>query len=322
MKKNILPENRKRSKIMAVHLSLSMIFLLLIVTLTKCTSADVNEERIQIKNSNQNGKRTVVHGNAEREYILYVPSSYNHNTPTPLIINFHGFGDSVNDYAKNIGDFYNFHLLADSSNFLVAYPQAVMREKEGVYWDPGDNGKEDIVENDAYFVEQLISNINSDYNVDVVRVYAIGYSNGGMMAYGLACSRGDIIAAIGIMSGIMLQGTCETNEYTSVIHFHGADDDVLPIKGNDAYQSVSDVIDIWLNHNNIPISSLVTTELNNGNVVRNEYVGGTEKTSVVLYTIKSEHNKPGGHAWFSDEIDGRNPNQILWEFLSAYNLDD
>lgn len=273
-------------------------------------------------NSAEDGYRTIVQGKVTREYILHVPASYDSNSPTPLVINFHGFGDCAADYSKLIGDFYNLDSLADSRNFLVAYPQAVVREKGAAYWDPGDNGSQSIKENDAHFTEQLISDISNDYNVDLSRVYATGYSNGGMMAYGLACSRGDLIAAAGIMSGIMLKGTCDVNEYTSIIHFHGVADDALPYEGNQNFQSVSDVVKFWLNHNNIPIPSLVTTELNGGDVVRDEYTGGTENTSVVLYTVKREHDKDGGHVWFSDDIGGTNPNQILWDFFATYSLDD
>ena len=52
-------------------------------------------------------------------------------------------------------------------------------------------------------------------------------------------------------------------------------------------------------------------ELNNGSVTRNVYGGGTEDTSVVLYTIQN-----GSHVWFDDHIDGQHPNQILWNFVS------
>ena len=92
-------------------------------------------------------------------------------------------------------------------------------------------------------------------------------------------------------------------------------DDVLPYEGNQGYQSVSDVVNFWLNHNNIPPSSLVTTELNGGDEVLDEYTGGNENTSVVLYTVNSEHDKPGGHVRFSDSIGGTNPNQIFWDFF-------
>ena len=301
---------------MTVRISCVMILLMLLVSFIGC-GADS-----KFNDTDQSGRRTIVQDTETREYILHVPASYDKNDPTPLLINFHGFGGRAADYSRDIGDFYNLNSLADTRNFLVAYPQAVMREKEGVYWDPGDDGSQNITKNDMYFVEQLISDISNEYNIDVSRVYACGYSNGGMMAYGLACSRGDLIAAAGIMSGIMLRGTCDNNEYTSIIHFHGMAEDVLPYDGNENSQSVSDVVNFWLNHNNIPASSLVKKELNNGDVLRYEYTGGNENTSVVLYAIKREHDKPGGHVWFSDAIDEVHPNQILWDFLSQYSLDD
>lgn len=285
------------------------IFMILILFLSGCTTPTY---------------RTIKQGTATRVYILHVPESYDSNTPIPLVINFHGFGGRAFSFYKYIGDGpSNLNSIADSNNFMVAYPQGVEREKDGTEWDPRDNGIPNINENDVYFTEQLISDISNDYNVNLSRVYAIGYSNGGMMAYGLACSLSDRIAAVGIMSGIMLPvDVCDENEFTSIIHFHGIADYVLPYEGNEWYQSVSDVVNFWLNHNNIPTSNLVTTDLNNGDVVRDEYTGGNENTSVVLFTVKEEHDKPGGHVWFSDDIDGINPNQILWNFLFTYSLND
>jgi len=125
-----------------------------------------------------------------------------------------------------------------------------------------------------------------------------------------------------ILSGAMLLETCTATEHTSLIVFHGIDDEVLPYNGNQDYQSVSDVVNFWLNHNNIPLSSLITTVLSGGATERKEYSGGRDNTDVVLYSITNEFNKPGGHVWFSEDIDGVHPNQILWDFLSSYRLDD
>jgi len=143
-----------------------------------------------------------------------------------------------------------------------------------------------------------------------------------MMAYGLACSGGSFIAAVGIMSGTMLPETCDTDEYTSIIHFHGIADEVLPYDGNQDFQSISNVVDFWLDHNEIDVTNLQRDELNNGDVIKEEYTGGAENTSLVLYTINNEYGKTGGHVWFSDTIDGGSPNQVLWNFLSNYSLDD
>ncbi|MEL7219989.1 MAG: PHB depolymerase family esterase [Bacteroidota bacterium] len=266
--------------------------------------------------------RTITQAATTREYILHIPDSYDSSTPTPLLINFHGFGGCAIDYATDVGEFYNLNEVADIENFIVVYPQAIVREKEGAYWDPADNGAQDISDNDVYFTTQLIADIDKDYNLDLSRVYAAGYSNGGMMAYGLACSGSSFIAAVGIMSGTMLPATCNTDEYTSIIHFHGIADEVLPYEGNQDFQSISSVVDFWLDHNKIDVASLQRTELNNGDVIKEEYTGGAENTSLVLYTVNNEYGKEGGHVWFGDSIDGDSPNQILWDFLSQYSLDD
>jgi hypothetical protein len=81
------------------------------------------------------------------------------------------------------------------------------------------------------------------------------------------------------------------------------------------------VVNFWLSHNGIPASNLVTIEFNDGDMIRESYAGGNENTSFVLYTDYEEHDK-GGHVWFSADIDGNSPNQILWDFLSSHSLDD
>ena len=293
-----------------------------------CNSDDDNKEDFNNKDETCNNItasnfQTITVGSETREYILHIPTSFDSNTPTPLVINFHGFGGCATDFATDVGlGAAGLNAVADNNNFIVAYPQGVVRAKESPEWDPGDSGVQNIKDNDIYFTEQLVNEISSNYNIDALRVYATGYSNGGMMAYGLACTKSDLIAAVGIMSGIMLEGTCNMNEYTSVIHFHGRDDDVLPLAGNQDFQPVSDVIDFWLDHNNIPTSSVETTELNNGDVFRDVYTGGHGNTSFTIYTVNSEHDKPGGHVWFTGEIDGVSPNQVLWDFLSSFRLDD
>lgn len=267
----------------------------------------------------QNLSELDVEGNL-RYYTLYVPESYDVNTATPLLINFHGFGGDANAYMEEVGQDSDLHDVAEEEQFIVVYPQGVIRAKGASEWDPADNGLQNIIDNDVFFTEKLIEAIQSAYNIDLNKVYAAGYSNGGMMSYGLACNMADQIAAVGIMSGIMLVDSCESDEYTSIIHFHGSADDVLPLQGNTDYQSVAAVRDFWLEHNNIPSTNLISTSFNGGDVLRDEYTGGNENTSFVLYTVLNEFNAPGGHVWFRQAIDGQSPSQILWSFLNDHTL--
>lgn len=262
----------------------------------------------ECSNSSVDGYQTIVQDDVTREYILHVPSGYDGSSALPLVIAYHGNGGCADQFATYEAQLES---TADSNGFLLAYPQGVARAKGAAEWDPGDDGTQNINTNDLVFFDALIADIGASYNIEASQVYAVGYSNGGMMAYGLACNRGDQVAAVGIMSGVMLPGDCDTGNYTSVVHIHGTADDALPYDGNQDFQSIANVIDFWVSHNNISNTTPTTTDLGGG-VSKDEYTGGSDNTSVVLYTVQN-----GGHIWFSDSIGGEAPNQILWDFLSA-----
>ena len=269
-------------------------------------------------NESVNGYQSFTENDVTREYILQLPSQYDPTNadPLPLIISFHGNGGCAADYSQGrYGGPSDLTALADSHNVIVAYPQGVIRVKGAAEWDPGGAGGSDLANNDVYFSQQLIAEISANHAIDATRIYAVGYSNGGMMAYGLACSLGNQIAAVGIMSGIMLDGQCDTSNYTSVIHFHGTADYALPYAGNQDYRSVAEVISFWVHHNQISPTEPTTTSLNGGRVTLDSYTGGAEDSAVMLYTIQD-----GGHVWFEDDIDGESPNDILWRFLSGYSV--
>ena len=73
----------------------------------------------------------------------------------------------------------------ETNNFILVYPQALP--------DPNDDGstnwihKEPTTVDDVFFINALIDSINIDYLIDLERIYACGYSNGGIMSYALAC---------------------------------------------------------------------------------------------------------------------------------------
>lgn len=254
-----------------------------------------------------------------REYILHVPFNYNADVNYPLVIVYHGFGDCAAFWADAMENFYGFNDLADEEGFLVAYPQAAYRPaKEDVYWEPGNSAGENIYENDVYFTQEMINHIAQDYSINLDEVYAAGYSNGGMIAHSVGCSRGDLVAGVGIMSGAMLDGaeSCDDTFPVPVIIFHGVGDYVLPYYGDEWYGPVSETVDLWLNHNQIPANSLNTYELNGGDVTHDQYAGGYQGACLSFYTIHSEFGEPGGHVWFSQDIEGVSPNKILWDFFN------
>ena len=139
-----------------------------------------------------------------------------------------------------------------------------------------------------------------------------------MLTYSLACLRGDLFAACGVMSGALLDdiSTCDPAQPVPLIIFHGTGDFVLPYDGGQYYTPVQDVVVQWLVHNQIPASGLISTELNGGNVVLENYQGGADNTCLSFYTVEEEYGFPGDHVWFSQDMDGVSPTRIMWEFFS------
>ena len=144
--------------------------------------------------------RSLLHDGVAREYILYVPDSYDGASDVPLMLNFHGFGGTA---AQHL-DWADMRSLAEMDTFLLVYPQGTLLNGDP-HWNAGLESEENKSDADDFgFVEALIGEISSGYRIDSTRVYACGYSNGAFFAYALACYHGDKIAAIGSVAGTMM----------------------------------------------------------------------------------------------------------------------
>ena len=126
----------------------------------------------------------------------------------------------------------------------------------------------------------MISEISSQYNLDMERIYAGGYSNGGMMAYGLANYKSDLIAAVASVSGTMLDCTGSTNHPMPLVHLHGTSDGVVSCNGSTDWNSVQSTLDHWINFNNIDLTPTITSDNNIESCV---YAQGDSSVSVEHY---------------------------------------
>ena len=257
--------------------------------------------------------KDIVHNGINREYILYIPHSYDGTSSIPLVLNFHGFGDSASNYFQNV----DMRSVADSNTFILVYPQGTCIDGYS-HWNPcpiGGDNKSTV--DDLGFIEALINEVSLEYNVDMKRVYAVGYSNGSMMTYGLANYKSNLIAAVASVSGAMLDCKGGTSHPMPVVHFHGTSDGVLPYNGNNVYNSVQSTLNYWINFNNTTTSPTVTS-INVGDIKIEHYVYDQGNNSVSV-----EHYKyiGGGHAWFKETYQGQNTSQLVWSFLSRYDND-
>ena len=259
--------------------------------------------------------KTFSHDNVNRNYLIYIPDSYDSEIDYPLMFLFHGFGGIASEFI-NTADMRD---LAESKNFIVVYPQGLDLGGTGSHWNcsnPSADNKSDV--DDIGFIENLIDQLIVDYPViDSKRIYAAGYSNGGFMSYYLGCNSKKF-AAIGSVAGTMLDDSyqsCYANFPTAMINIHGTDDFDVPYDGNIYYPSIPDVVDWWKNFNNTPNEDLLTNQ--DGSIEQYIYYNDAGDRYV-------EHIKiiGGGHYW-DDKLNynGTNTSGLIWGFVSNYNID-
>ena len=288
----------------------SLLFIILFFSLLSCNNKEIEtSEGTQIIGLSQ---RSIVHDGIRRTYILYVPESYSENTQLPLMLNFHGFGGSAAAHLISA----DMRPLAESENFILVYPQGAQLGSGSPHWNPdpiGGNNKSNI--DDIGFVEVIIESLNEELNIDLSRVYASGYSNGGYLIYGLACRLSNKIAAVGSVAGTMLvstQNNCGASAPIGVINIHGTADYDVPYNGTAGLKSAADVINFWSDLNQ---SEFEEINENNG-FNQYDYNDLNGDTYVRHFKIIN-----GGHIW-DDNIryGGKSSSQIIWEFVSLFNL--
>ncbi len=257
--------------------------------------------------------QSLVHDGINREYILYVPNSYDENSATPILFNFHGFGGSASQFISRA----DMRAEAELNSFILVYPQGSCLD--GVpHWNPcpigGDNKSS---ADDLGFFEAMINEISTEYNLDMERIYAAGYSNGGMMAYGLANYKSNLIAAVASVSGSMLDCLETPNHPMPVLHLHGTNDSVIAYdESSNDYNSVQSTLDYWTNFNNTVSTPTINIDNTSGMTIE-QYVYDQGDNSVSV-----EHYKyiGGEHVWFSETYQGQNASKLVWNFMSRYDI--
>ncbi len=262
----------------------------------------------------------------KREYLLYLPESFDPTAPTPLVIAFHGFAE----WPAHEAHISRWNDLADEKGFIVVYPSGTAYPKR--WRTMGLTNTIDDPQIDVDFISNLIDHLSSSYNIDPARIYANGLSNGGGMSYLLACRLSDRVAAIGGVAGAYTYPiqNCSPSRPVPLIAFHGTADPIVPFMGgpSESFEVPFPNIPVWMaawaerNH------CAKTTQLAEaGNVSGVAYTQCAQNAEVVFYTISGGgHTWPGGNplpVWItgptSTEIDAT---RVMWTFFEKHPLDN
>ncbi len=170
-------------------------------------------------------ERTLTVDGQPRAYILDVPKAAIEHRPAPLLIDFHGFQHS----AAGVWRVSEFRRLGEERGFITAYPQGLPVEllgREGAGWEIfATEGNRDL-----RFVEELIRQLGEELCLDLSRVYATGFSNGGFLTHLLACQMADRIAGIAPVGAGIVDVPCKPVRPVRVIVHHGVRDERVNVE--------------------------------------------------------------------------------------------
>jgi polyhydroxybutyrate depolymerase len=171
----------------------------------------------------------IVMGGLNRTFLVHVPTHLPRGpgstpVPYPLVLVLHG---SSGDGAA-VEEASGMDSLANANGFLVAYPDGSPGDFD-LYptdWNAGACCGAAAVDDvdDLAFIVALIQRVSAKLPVDPLRVYVAGFSDGGRMAYHAACQLSSTIAAIGVVSGSLVDDACAPTKSVALFAVHGTDD--------------------------------------------------------------------------------------------------
>ncbi len=265
----------------------------------------------------------LVSSGQKREYLLYVPSSYDRTKPTPLVISMHAaalWGAAQQETSQ-------WNTVAEREGFIVVYPSGAKGAGPRIWRVDRGPG----LTRDVRFISELIDTLEAAYNIDPTRIYANGLSNGGGMAFVLSCTLSNRIAAVGMVAAAQTLpwSWCSDQRPVPMIALHGTADPVTPYRGgttwitSQPFPSIPAWTAHWARRNGCrpsPVESSFAKD-----VTRLDYPGCAAAAAVVLYRIEG-----GGHAWpggkpLPEWFVGPTSNGVdatgeMWRFFRAHPL--
>lgn len=120
--------------------------------------------------------------------------------------------------------------IADRNHLVVVYPDGLL---DG-FQDTWNGGRccapaDELGTDDVGFLSSLVSALRTTDQLGP-RVYAIGYSNGGILAYAWACRRPGQLSGLGVVAAALVTD-CSSPSPLTVVAVHGTADPSIPIAG-------------------------------------------------------------------------------------------
>lgn len=246
-----------------------------------------------------------------RPVTVHVPDAYDPARPAPLIVLLHGYSSD----AKEQESYFRLTAESDRRGFIYAYPDGSVDSRGNRFWNATDaccaffRSPPD----DSRHLSEVISTLQGSYRID--GVHLVGHSNGGFMAFRMACDHAGQITAIAALNGASWNDTaqCRPSEPVSVLAVHSSADETVEFGGGAlgraAYPSAATTVAQWRDHNgctdagrDAPALDLVTDVPDAETSVRTYVQGCAGGSSVQAWTINGGRHVPALGSAFAPAV--------------------
>jgi polyhydroxybutyrate depolymerase len=266
-----------------------------------------------------------------RTFQIHVPPGLDPALPAPLVFAFHGGGENAWQFEQ----FAHIHDKSDSSGFILVEADGVPAlgpslvpppsPDAGIVlevWNAGNcceyASQVNANVDDVGFVRAMIDSIEAQTCIDPKRVFATGFSNGGMLSHRLACQLSDRIASIVAVSGgsgatdydMTPPETlfdCNPGRPVPVLHIHGTQDACYPFDGGwgplslVTFEPVMTTIQNWVQRNGCGDGGATTVYANDA-ATCNLYPCPQQGQVELCIIAGGGHYWPGGDPWAGSTV--------------------
>ena len=235
----------------------------------------------------------------------------------PLVLSLHGYGAD----AEGQEQFFGLSERVTDYGFALITPQGTTDDRGNRFWNATDgccNFHNSDVDDHAW-LSSLVAEARD--LVDVSGVYVVGFSNGGFMAYRLACDGLDGLVAIASLAGSSFgdPDRCADASPISVLQVHGDADQNIPYQGtleyDGGYPGAEELVNRWTQRAGCDVDSVavlpsIDLEANidgDESTVQRTREGCDSGITIELWTIQGADHFP----WFRSDW----PDRLLnWLF--------
>lgn len=242
-----------------------------------------------------------------REYYVYIPVRYDESEPQPLYIGLHGLtGDASTQVSSSL-----LPMLCDLNGGILAFPQGL----EDICVTGWNAGVEHFLDGKIYqlhkdyddvgFINGMIDELLLKLNIDINRIYIIGFSMGGFMTNRMAIECGHRFRAVCSVDGTI--GNMLWNKTPkspiNILHIHGTSDKSVEYNPTPSRHhkphgiGAEQLVDYWRLHNHCNLGPIIYNypHLTNNDITfqMQEYTGGTNGAKTAF--IKATN---GEHTWY------------------------